>query len=223
MMIKKWLIGACVLLPLLCFMGCSGSDDGIEFKNESSYKVTVTIKKYNIRATFCTLGNLVHTQSDALLRAVELDSEVIGHSWDHKNLAKLSAEDVKKQLINTSNVIEDVTGTRVLKFRPPYGAVSDTMKDVAAELGYAIIYWSVDPGDWDTKDPDVIYNEVMKEVKDGSIVLSHEIYKSTLLAYERLIPELLSQGYQFLTVSELLQYKHGRLTPGHIYYDGYDG
>jgi len=194
-------------------------DDGPGVYTE---KFVELFEKYNIRATFCTLGNLVLTQQDALEHAVRLGNEVIGHSWDHKNLAKLSADDVRKQLVDTSNVIERVTGTRVQKFRPPYGAISDTMKDVAADLGYAIIYWSVDPEDWNTKDSDAVYNAVMHQVKNGSIILSHEIYKSTLVAYERLIPELLSQGYQFLTVSELLQYKYGRLTPGHVYYDGYD-
>jgi len=185
-------------------------------------KFVELLEKYNVRATFCTIGNLVQTQPDALKRAVEAGNEVIGHSWDHKNLAKLSAEDVKKQLTNTSNVIHTVTGTRIHKFRPPYGAVSDTMKEVAEELGYAIIYWSVDPEDWNTKDSDAVYNSVMQQVKNGSIILSHEIYKSTLVAYERIIPELLSRGYQIVTVSELLELKYGDLTPGHIYYDGYE-
>jgi len=180
-------------------------------------------EQYGIRATFCTIGNLVNTQTDALARAVSMGSEVIGHSWDHKNLAKLSADAVRKQLTDTRDVIQSATGTTVPKFRPPYGAVSDTLKDVSADLGMAIIYWSVDPEDWNTKDSDAVYNAVLQAVKNGSIILSHEIYKSTLNAYTRLIPELLSRGYQIVTVSELLQYKYGDLTPGHVYYDGYDG
>ena len=180
-------------------------------------------EKYGVRATFCTIGNLVNTQTDALVRAVNMGCEVIGHSWDHKNMAKLSADAVRKQLTDTHDVIESVTGTSVAMFRPPYGAVSDTLKDVAADMGMAIIYWSVDPEDWNTNDSDSVFNAVMQAVKNGSIILSHEIYKSTLNAYTRIIPELLSRGYQIVTVSEMLQYKYGDLTPGHIYYDGYDG
>jgi peptidoglycan/xylan/chitin deacetylase (PgdA/CDA1 family) len=146
--------------------------------------------------------------------------EVIGHSWDHKNLAKLPAEDVRKQLMETNSTIEAVTGVAPTMFRPPYGAVSDTMKSVAEELGLAIINWNVDPEDWNTKDADAVYNAVMEQVKDRAIILSHEIYGSTLEAYTRLIPELLSQGYQIVTVSELLFYTHGRLTPGQVYYNG---
>ena len=179
-------------------------------------------EQYGIRATFCTIGNLVNTQSDALARAVSMGSEVIGHSWDHKNLAKLSAEDVRKQLQDTNNVIEAATGVVTPMFRPPYGAVSDTLRQVSSDLGLAIIYWSVDPEDWNTKNADAVYSAVLQHVKNGSIILSHEIYKSTLEAYKRLIPELLSQGYQIVTVSELLYYTHGELTPGHVYYDGYE-
>jgi len=178
-------------------------------------------EKHGIRATFCTIGNLVNTQSDALARAVSMNSEVIGHSWDHKNLAKLSADDVRKQLTDTSDTIEAATGVVVPMFRPPYGAVSDTMKEVAEELGFAIIYWNVDPEDWNTDDSDEVYHAVMGAVKDRSIILSHEIYKSTLIAYTRLIPDLLSQGYQIVTVSELLFIKYGNnLTPGQVYYSG---
>jgi peptidoglycan/xylan/chitin deacetylase (PgdA/CDA1 family) len=108
-----------------------------------------------------------------------------------------------------------------MMFRPPYGAVSDTMRDVAHELGFAIIYWSVDPEDWNTTDSEAVFDSVMQQTKDGSIILSHEIYKSTLIAYQRLIPELLSRGFQFVTVSELLSYRIGELTPGDVYYNGH--
>jgi len=178
------------------------------------------LEQYNIRVTFCTIGNLVDTQKDALKRAVELKSEVIGHSWDHKNLAKMNAEDVKKQIETTRDTIEAVTGITVPMFRPPYGAVSETMRSVSEELGFSMVNWNVDPEDWNTKDVDKVYDAVMAQVKDRAIVLSHEIYHSTLEAYKRLIPELLSQGYQIVTVSELLKLKYNSLTPGNIYYNG---
>jgi len=175
---------------------------------------------YNIRATLCTVGNLVNTQSESLKRAVEMDCEVIGHSWDHKNLAKMTPEDVKKQLLDTSNTIEAVTGIAKPVFRPPYGAISETLKNVAEELGFAIICWSVDPEDWNTKDAQAVYEAVMEQVTDRAVILSHEMYETTLEAYTRLIPELLLEGYQFITVSELLTHVHGTLKPGQVYYSG---
>jgi len=174
-------------------------------------------EKYGVRVTFCVLGNLVNTQEEALARAVSLNHEVIGHSWDHKNLAKLSAEAVEKQISDTFNIIEDVTGTDVKLFRPPYGAVSDTMRDAARELGFSMVYWTVDPEDWNTRDSETVKHAVINGTVDGSIILSHEIYKSTLAAYEGIIPELLQRGFQFVTISELLKHKFGDLDPGEVY------
>jgi len=175
-------------------------------------------EQYNIRATFCVLGNLINSQSEVLARAVKLGNEVIGHSWDHKNMAKMNADDVRTQLIDTIDTIFVATNEESLPmFRPPYGAVSDTMRQVAEDLGYAIINWSVDSEDWQTNDPEIIFNTVMANVTDGSIILGHEIYESTLEAYTRLIPELISRGYQIVTVSELLYHQYGELEPGHVY------
>jgi len=174
-------------------------------------------ERYGIKVTFCVIGNLVNSQEEALSRAVSLGHEVIGHSWDHKNLAKLSEEAVGRQITDTFNVIEEVTGTDLKLFRPPYGAVSDTMREVSRELGFSMIYWTVDPEDWNTDDSDAVFHAVMNHVTNGSIILSHEIYKSTLAAYERLIPELLIHGYQFVTITELLRLKSVNLEPGEVY------
>jgi peptidoglycan/xylan/chitin deacetylase (PgdA/CDA1 family) len=179
------------------------------------------LEMYGVRATFCVVGNLVNAHKESLERAVGLGNEVIGHSWDHRNMAKLSADAVRAQILDTADIIEDVTGTAVKLFRPPYGAVSDTMRDVARELEFAIIHWSVDPEDWDTNDSEAVFDAVMQRVRDGAIILSHETHKSTLIAYQRLIPELLSRGFQFVTVSQLLSYRVGELIPGDVYYNGH--
>jgi len=176
------------------------------------------LEEYEIRATFCVIGNLVNTQPEALARAVAMGSEVVGHSWDHKKLAKLTADELTKQLVETMDAIEAVTNTRVPMFRPPYGESNETMKEVAAELGLALIDWSVDPKDWEVKDADEIYNAIIHNVSDGAVILSHEIYRSTLEAYKILIPDLLDLGYQIVTVSELFFIKYGPLVPGRVYY-----
>ena len=179
------------------------------------------LEMYGVRATFCVVGNLVDSHAAALERAVSLGNEVIGHSWDHKNLAKLSADAVRTQILDTAFIIEEVTGIETRLFRPPYGAISDTMRDVARELGFSIIHWSVDPEDWNTDDPEEVFFSVMQQIKDGSIILSHEIHKSTLIAYQRLIPELLNRGFQLVTVSEMLNYRVRELIPGEVYYNGH--
>ena len=192
-------------------------DDG---PSKYTSQVLDILEKYGCRATFCTVGNLVDARKDTVRRASGLGCEVIGHSWDHRDLSKLSAEEIKKEIEDTSAVIEAAAGVSLKMYRPPYGAVNDTVKSVSAELGYSMICWSVDPEDWKTRDADAVYSAVMSGARDRAIVLSHDLYGTTADAYERIIPELLSQGYQLVTVSELMYYSGITPEAGEAYYNG---
>jgi peptidoglycan/xylan/chitin deacetylase (PgdA/CDA1 family) len=177
-----------------------------------------TLELYGARATFFTIGNLVNSNKDTVLRAISLDCEVAGHSWDHKDLTKLTGEQITRQLLDTAATIEAVTGIALPFFRPPYGAVNDRLKTISRELGFAMINWSVDPLDWKDKDADTVYRRIMNDVRNGYIILSHDLYGTTATAMERVIPELLRQGYQLVTVSELLYHSHGGvLEAGRVY------
>jgi len=192
-------------------------DDG---PSKYTAQILDTLEKYNARATFCVVGNLVNARKDTVKSAFDIGCEIIGHSWDHKDLSKLSAADISDQLNSTSAAIESVTGVWPQLYRPPYGAVSNTLKSTSAELGYAIIYWSVDPLDWSSRNAEKVYNEIMNNASNKAIVLSHDLYGSTADAMERIIPELIAQGYQLVTVSELMYYSNTILEAGVIYYDG---
>ncbi|MCL2708164.1 MAG: polysaccharide deacetylase family protein [Defluviitaleaceae bacterium] len=192
-------------------------DDG---PSKFTSQILDLIEKYDIRVTFCVVGNLVNARSETVKRAFDLGCEVIGHSWDHRDLSKLSADEIRKQLSDTSQTIESVTGHYPKLFRPPYGATSSTLKEVSAEMGYAIINWSVDPLDWQSRNADMVYAAIMNDVHDRAIVLSHDLYGSTADAMERVIPELLSKGYQIVTVSELMYYSGKTLEAGVLYYSG---
>jgi len=143
---------------------------------------------------------------------------VIGHSWDHKDLTRLSEDEIKKQILDTRNMIETITGVAPSLYRPPYGAVNDRVKNVSREIGFSMVNWSIDPEDWKTRNADAVYSAVMSHVSDGGIALSHDLYGTTADAYERIIPELIARGYQLVTVSELLSHAHGQLEAGQVYY-----
>jgi len=177
------------------------------------------LEQYGARATFFTIGNLVNSHGATVKRAVSIGCEVAGHSWDHKNLSKLSESEIKGQLLDTRSVIEENTGLALPFFRPPYGAVSDTLRSVSRELGFALINWNVDPMDWDTRDADLIFNAIMHDARNGSLILSHDIYGATAEAMSRVIPALIAEGYQLVTVTELLNHKHGALEAGKVYYN----
>jgi len=175
-------------------------------------------EQYGVRVTFFTVGNLADANAESLSRASRLGNEVAGKSWDHRNLAKLTATDVEAQIMDTSNTIEAITGQTAPFFRPPYGAVSPTMRDVAEDLGFSIVNWTLDSRDWDTRDANAIFEMVMTNILDGVIVLNHETHGSTLEAYRNLIPALIERDFQFVTVSELFYHRFGGFEPGQVYY-----
>jgi peptidoglycan/xylan/chitin deacetylase (PgdA/CDA1 family) len=72
--------------------------------------------------------------------------------------------------------------------------------------------------DWKTKNPTSIYNEIIKNASNGDIILCHDLHKTTVDAMERVIPKLLADGFQLVTVSQLMKYSKNELLPGKIYY-----
>jgi len=175
------------------------------------------LQLYGGRLSFFVEGNKVDENKSKILRALHMGNEIICHSWDHTDMTKLSGRAIKKQIYNTISAIAKVTGTVSLMFRPPYGYFNAKVEKVALKLGLAIILWSVDPKDWESRDADAVYNSIMDEVKDGDIILCHDVHESTAKAMSRVIPELIEQGYQLVTVTELLRHKYGEIEPGRIY------
>ncbi|MCL2344167.1 MAG: polysaccharide deacetylase family protein, partial [Firmicutes bacterium] len=193
-------------------------DDG---PSKNTDHILDLLEQNGAHATFCVLGDLVGSGREAVLRAYTLGDEVIGHSWDHKDLTKLSYDQIASELSKTSAKLESVLGVAPpALFRPPYGAVNGAMKTVARDLGYAMIYWSVDTLDWKTKNTDAIYAAVMSGASDGAIILCHDRVGETADAMERAIPDLIAQGYQLVTVSELIENSGKAFEAGTVYYSG---
>ena len=112
--------------------------------------------------------------------------------------------------------LESIAGQANLLFRPPYGSYNDHVQEVARELGFTLVNWSIDPKDWDHRNPDTVYSTIMNEAHDGAIIVLHDIHESTADAMERVIPVLLANGYQLVTVSELLYHRNVPITPGAV-------
>jgi len=167
------------------------------------------------KATFFVLGAYVWNQRQIIRNMIEQGSEAAGHSWHHYNLTELEEQEIKDQITYTDNAILHVTGVPPPKFfRPPFGAYDDAVKDAAREVGSAIIMWNIDSRDWRHRNADYIYDYIMERAENGAIILCHDIHETTAEAMERIIPELIEQGYKLVTVSELL----GETTPGLLYY-----
>lgn len=175
------------------------------------------LKDNGAHATFFVLGNLAKKNSSLLKRMVDEGNEVGSHSWQHKDLSKMSYENANKDLKKASDAIKSATGKAPSLVRPPYGALNDTVKYAATMQGQAIALWNVDTRDWASRNADAVYNHIMTHASDGAIIICHDIYSSTVDAIERAVPELTARGYQFVTMSELLTYENGDLTAGQVY------
>jgi len=177
------------------------------------------LEQHNARATFCVLGNKVKNWENTILRAVAGGNEIIGHSWNHTNMTTQNRASVVDAIRNTDDAIYAVTGTRTPLFRPPFGDINSQLESVAAELGHGILMWSIDPQDWreNHQCPDFIYRWIMNQARDGSVVVLHDIYLSTVQAMEKVIPRLIADGFELVTASELVADHYDDLVPGRIY------
>ena len=172
-----------------------------------------TLSKYGIKATFFVLGKNV-SGNEEILKRMKSDGHVIGnHSWSHPVLSKLSLDEAKKQITDTEDALTKVLGSSSKLMRPPYGAITD---DIRNSLDLSFIMWDVDSLDWKNKNEASILTEIQREVKNGSIILMHDIHAETVHALPKVIDYLKGQGYDFVTVPDLLD---SRLKAHQLYYD----
>jgi len=175
------------------------------------------LNQYGGRATFFVTGSRIGNRTNTIKRMVKDGHEVANHSWSHSDLTELSGKDIAADLKKTNDKIFGITGVRCKLARPPYGAYNDEVKQVGKDLGLAYILWSYDTLDWKTKDAQAVYDATMAGAKDGRIILCHDLHGTTVDAMEMAIPALIEQGYQLVTVSELLTARGGSINSGSVY------
>lgn len=180
-------------------------------------KILDTLEKYNVVATFFDLGTCMENYPNITKREEQIGCEVGTHTYSHQNLNKLSVEEIQNDISNASKIYEQTLGHKLYLVRPPYGNADITVRRT---LKYPLIEWDVDSLDWKTKNKDKILAKI-NEISnfDGRIILMHSIYNSTAEAVEELVPQLLSEGYQLVTVSEMAKYKGIELRTSTIYYN----
>ena len=172
------------------------------------------------KGTFFVVGNLLDGRTEVIQRMALEGHEIAGHSWNHRQLTKLTVEELTDQLMSTRAKIYEITGVDSILIRPPYGSYNEQVKSVCQNLGIHMVNWSVDTLDWKYKDANKIYDTIMSEVKDGDIILCHDLHGTTVDAMERVIPDLIAKGYQLVTVSELLSYSGKEISAGSVYNKG---
>ncbi len=165
------------------------------------------LKKHKGHATFFVLGSRVQYYPETLKRMLKEGNEVGNHSWSHPLLTRLSVKEALKQINDTQDVIEKVSGYRPTLVRPPYGGINDELR---SQLKMDVALWDVDPEDWKERNKKTIVDRVMSQAGDGRTILIHDIYRTSADAADEIIKKLTDQGYQLVTVSQLEEVKKQR-------------
>ena len=159
------------------------------------------LRKRNIHATFFLLGENILKNKELLLR-MQKDGHLIGcHTWSHVQLDKISPSSANREILKTNSLIYHITGTYPTCLRPPYGAWK---KDLELPVTMLPVFWDVDTLDWQSQNPESILDIVRKNVQDGSIILMHDSYDSSVRAALAITDELTEKGYDFVTADQLL-------------------
>lgn len=153
------------------------------------------------------VGRCVVTWPHIVKRIADEGHEVANHSWSHPLLPNLGTEGLESQLRRTHDAIVKACGISPLLYRPPYGEIRlSQRKRVNEVFDYTAIMWDVDPLDWQSpRTVQKAHDHVLAQTKAGSIILCHDIHETTVDAMPALIAELKTRGFQFATVSQLME------------------
>ena len=186
-------------------------DDG---PNYNTSKVIDVLNKYDIKATFFVLGSRAINNKDILKKMADSGMEIGNHTYNHLLLTKYDENKIRSEIEDTSEVIYSATKKRPKLLRPSYGSVNNKIKKVA---NMPIIIWDIDTLDWKYHNSKSITSRVVNKVRDGDIILMHDIYSASLNALSNIIPILQDNGYEFVTIDELFYYKGISLENSKVY------
>lgn len=174
--------------------------------NKFTPSILDTLQKNDIKVTFFIMGPWAAKYPEVAKRMVADGHEIASHGYRHENYGDMTAEWVREDITKSHALIKEVTGAEPSLIRPPNGHYSQRSLKVTDELGYKTIIWNVDSLDWKNPGRDVIIDRVMKRIKPGSIILMHasDTPVQTAEALPILLDKIKAEGYQIVTISELL-------------------
>ncbi|MGI6004837.1 MAG: polysaccharide deacetylase family protein [Christensenellales bacterium] len=192
-------------------------DDG---PSERMPQIVRVLEEHEATGTFFIVGSMVGKKGGMIAEAYEKGFEIASHTYAHKKLSRLSQKEIRKEVTKTEDVLKEYCGQDTFLQRAPYGVIPEK---VTSALERQWVQWDVDPQDWkEDQTPETIAQNVMDNVKDGSVILLHDHREHTIEALEKLIPRLKEEGYRFVTVSRLIEMEreNGHEVPV-VFYSGH--
>lgn len=172
--------------------------------NEYTNNILDTLDKYNVKSTFFLVGFWADKYPDDVKEISRRGHDVGNHSTTHPNMSQLSKEKMLEELNTTGKKIEDLIGIKPTLFRPPFGDYNDLLIRTCDEIGYHTIQWDVDSLDWKELGVQPVVDRVVRNVRNGSIVLFHNNAKYIKDFLPLVIEKLQETGYEIVPISELI-------------------
>ena len=180
-------------------------DNGYE--NGFTDQILDVLKKEKVPATFFVTGHYLESAEDLVIRMVQEGHIVGNHSYYHPDLTKVDDARVKRELDRVKDLTYELTGQKQMSYlRPPRGVFSERTMKLAKDAGYTHVMWSLAFVDWNTdqqKGWEYSYNNIMKQIHPGAILLLHTVSKDNADALEKVIKDLKKQGYTFKSLDDL--------------------
>lgn len=186
-------------------------DDG---PSKYTMEIVNTLVLNNSKATFFELGNRMKYNQEIVKNVLNNGMEIGSHTYAHKNLNKLTIEEIDEEINSTNIIFNEITGENIKLLRPPYGNINELVK---SRVNTPIITWNIDTNDWLYKDSEHVYNHIIENIESGDIILMHDVYSETVEAIKKVVPYLIEKGYKITTVSELAKYNNIELKEKEVY------
>ncbi len=159
------------------------------------------LKERGAKASFFVMGKQAEAYPELVLRMHEEGHLVGNHTYSHIQLGKNNRENFKEELVKTNELLTGITGEEPQYVRPPYGSWD---KSFETELMMIPVLWTIDPMDWCSSDVKGIVGKVTKKAEENAVILMHDEYQSSVTAALDIVDILQKQGYEFVTVDEIL-------------------
>ena len=213
----------CLICLSLVLLPAKGAEDvkyvALTFDDGPSGRFTRQLLKgleaRDVKATFLLCGYRMKQYPELTEQIYEAGHEIGCHGYSHSNMQPMSRRDIAGEIEKMQQLLPE--GCTMAFLRPPGGCCSDNVRQVAQARGLAILSWSVDPRDWATRDTLAIENTVLQRVKDGDVILLHDMTASSVKAALDIVDNLKGRGFRFVTASRLAVLRGRKLTPGKTY------
>lgn len=168
-------------------------------------RILKMLQQEGIKATFFVVGKMAKKYPELIKAEVAAGHEIGNHTDHHLSMPSLGREEIFRELEGVNEIVSNITGRPMTLFRPPGGRYDKRVIEIASEAGYRTVLWSVTTNDYGCYDSKAIADRMLNGARAGAIILCHSGVEATMTALPGVIRTLKARGYQFVTVSQLLE------------------